>query len=172
MDIVDIMHDESSTPHDLKWLAYWLARYLLRDKVDKQGRPLIEHSMRVAARCGEMSLSDEQQIAAILHDCIEDGELASGRIWHSHSGASTIDALFGGKVYRIVRRLSRDEEMSYADYIEGVSLLPEAIPIKLADLADNLDTSRGPIPDSLRERYEKAQAYLLQAQTQKGTTDK
>lgn len=44
--------------------------------------------------------------------------------------------------------------------------MPLAIPIKLTDLADNLDPARGPIPDSLRERYVKATAQLMTQWTQ------
>lgn len=80
------------------------------------------------------SLSLEQRLAAILHDVIEDG-----------------------------MTLSRHPDQDYKTYIQSIACYPDAILIKLADLNDNLDERRGPIPDSLRDRYQKAKEHLESA---------
>lgn len=76
-----------------------------------------------------------------------------------------IHDLFGYKVCHIVLALTRAEDISYSSYIEMIPVLcPDAVPVKLADLEDNLDPVRallyGPIPETLRQRYEWAKEYL------------
>lgn len=137
-------------------LADALADYLLAGKTDKHGQPLINHARRVAIKCKH--LSHEQYIAALLHDCLEETDLYQ----------DSIGDIFGFKIQEIVAVLTRKNfpEDTYSQYIQNIahglhSL--DAIPIKLADLEDNLDESRGPIDDSLRDRYKKAHAYLRSA---------
>lgn len=130
-----------------------IAAILLHGKVDKQGEPLILHARRVCDRCKH--LSDEQRIAALLHDVIEENMEYKDPIFN------TAHVLFGDKVHDILWALTRRvTDISYQDYTQHVCTIPAAIPVKLADLADNLDPSRGPIPDSLRRRYEWAKEYL------------
>lgn len=125
--------------------AYAIAELTLHDKLDKHGAPLFDHACRVACRCIAAGLSEDQIIAAVLHDCVEDGNLQP----------STIRNLFGRNVERMVVYLTRpDPPISYIVYLSDiVDECPEAIPIKLADLEDNLDENRGPIEPSLRSRY-------------------
>lgn len=128
-----------------------IAEYLHFGQKDKQGRPYIEHVARVAKACSKLTI--EQKIAAILHDAVEDhGDKIS---------VLTIGALFGSEVAKLVEVLTRVPPYDYETYIESIAAVPLAIPVKLADLTDNLDPARGPIPDSLRERYEKAAIKLL-----------
>jgi guanosine-3',5'-bis(diphosphate) 3'-pyrophosphohydrolase len=130
-----------------------IAEYVHFGQKDKQGRPYIEHVARVAKACRNLTI--EQRVAAILHDTLED---------HADKvTAWAIEILFGSQVAELVAALSRSPVTSYGHYIEQVARYPLAIPIKLADLTDNLDPARGPIPDSLRERYEKASVLLLAA---------
>lgn len=139
-------------------LAKSLATYLLRHSLDKQGEPLINHALRVHSLCH--NLTEDQQIAAILHDCIEDGQLHddTNREYWTYT---FFVKLFGFDVANMVLLISRSPgvEASYSQYIEFLAEHPSLIPIKLADLTDNLDPSR-PIPDSLRRRYVNAKAYL------------
>lgn len=122
-----------------------IAELTLHDNLDKHGTPLFNHACRVACRCIAAGLSEDQIIAAVLHDCIEDGNLQP----------STIRNLFGRNVERMVVYLTRpDPPILYTLYLSDiVNNCPEAIPIKLADLEDNLDENRGPIEPSLRRRY-------------------
>lgn len=135
-------------------LADALADYLLAGKTDKHGQPLINHARRVARKCKD--LSHEQYIAALLHDCLEDGSIADRTL-----SILILKLLFGAHVKHLVLTVSRPLiGHQYMDYIKDLSEVKDAIPIKLADLEDNLDESRGPIDDSLRDRYKKAHAYL------------
>lgn len=101
-------------------------------------------------------LSEDQQIAALLHDVIEDSQIT----------VSTIRNLFGKNVCVLVDALTRYSKRSYEEYITRVSKYPGAIPIKLADLEDNLDESRGEVTpeiEGLRKRYIKAKSRLEEA---------
>lgn len=140
-------------------LADALAAYALRDKTDKQGRPLIEHSRRVWTTIRDLpEHSNEQEIAALLHDTVE--ETAA----HDFSNRVTpelLTVLFGYSVSSLVDLLTPRPDRNYQEYIEVVALYPHARAIKLADLTDNLDASRGPIEPSLKQRYERAKQLLI-----------
>lgn len=137
-------------------LADDLAATLLEGVVDKQGVPLIIHARNVCNRCRD--LSDEQRIAALLHDVLEDGSKDS---FNAEEISRTIIGLFGWQVAIIVNALTRKEGETYNEYIRNIhTRCAYATPVKLADLEDNLDESRGPIPELLRQRYERARDYL------------
>lgn len=144
------LHDAAHSAKLLR-LADALADVIIHDITDKHGQPLILHCRRVAEACSGLTI--EQRIAAILHDCIEDSP--SKRV------EEIIDTVFGTRVYCLVLYLSRIAGEEYCGYIRLLAEEePDAIPIKLADLEDNLDASRGDIPESLRERYIEAKQYL------------
>lgn len=136
-------------------LADALADYALAGVVDKQGRPLIEHCRRVAENCRSKGMSEEQQIVAVLHDVEEDGNI-NGLIGLSIQ--SLFEWVFPHPIADLVHSLTRGKDEPYKDYIRSLS--EEAAEIKLEDLADNLDVQRGPIPESLRLRYEEAVRVL------------
>jgi len=102
-----------------------------QDQLDKNGIPYILHPIRLMLKME----SEEQMIAAILHDVIEDTE------W-------TLDQLhaegFSKRIIDLVDLLSRREPESYAEFIERLRADPVAIKIKLADLEDNMDLTRLP----------------------------
>lgn len=138
-------------------LADALAAYALRDKTDKHGKPLIEHSRRVWTTIRNLpEHSNEQEIAALLHDVVEETANDADPL-----SVTAIDTLFGMSVGNLVGLLTRAPSREYQSYIETVALFPHARAIKLADLADNLDASRGPIEPSLKQRYEKAKQLLV-----------
>jgi GTP diphosphokinase / guanosine-3',5'-bis(diphosphate) 3'-diphosphatase len=120
--------------------------------VDKGGRPYVEHPLRVAARLA----GETERTVALLHDVVED------------SGVSLADlaaAGFSPEVVLAVDALSRREGEAYAAYLERVVVDGVATRVKLADLAENMDLSRIPVPterDTSRvRRYERARAFLL-----------
>ena len=139
-------------PFDLKYrLADLLAEYCHYGQVDKQGKPYIDHVRRVAERCKSNGCSENQIIAALLHDTKEDSFLT----------LEVIMTLFGYSVYIIVYYMTRGKEQSYDNYIQYmIDYSSTACRVKLADLEDNLDEARGPIPKSLRKRYEKAKKMI------------
>ncbi len=116
-------------------------------QVDKGGAPYILHPLRVMMRVQ----GDEARIAAVLHDVVED------------CGVSPliIRAAFGDVVGDAVDALTRGEGESYGDFIERCARNPLAREVKLADLADNLDTSRLPtITDADERRIKKYRAAV------------
>jgi (p)ppGpp synthase/HD superfamily hydrolase len=89
------------------------------------------------------------RISAVLHDVLEDAPGFWGQIQSS----------FSQQVVFNVAQLSKPDNWSYKDYIDGFkNKRPEQIVVKLADLEDNL--SDLPADHSLRKRYESAQKKL------------
>ncbi len=118
---------------------------------DKGGKPYINHPKAVAD-----SLSNtEYKIAAYLHDVCEDTPL-------------TFDDLRNmGFTYRIVnsvRLLTKDDKLTYEQYLRRLRMDSCARAVKIADLKHNMDLSRIPEPcekDFARvEKYKKALAFL------------
>src|SRR5262245_28479422 len=120
-------------------------------QLDKAGAPYILHPLRVMFRLQDPAA----RITAVLHDVVEDSS------W-------TIEDLraegFDAPVLAAVDALTRRSGESYEDFVRRAGLHPIAYPVKLADLADNLDLSRIASPTERDEariaRYERAQAFL------------
>lgn len=96
---------------------------------DKAGAPYILHPLRVM-----MNMTTEQaRIVAVLHDVIEDTD------W-------TIEGLrqegFGAEILAAVDCLTRRDGEEYQAFIKRVQQNPLAVTVKIADLEDNLDSSR------------------------------
>jgi (p)ppGpp synthase/HD superfamily hydrolase len=121
-------------------------------QVDKAGQPYILHPLRVMLRVN----SDEERIAAVLHDAVEDTPV-------------TLDELrsqgFSEPIVEAVRALTKLPGESRLAAAERAAANPIAIVVKLADNAENMDLSRIPEPTEkdyarLRE-YEAVRALLL-----------
>ncbi|ARM92443.1 metal-dependent phosphohydrolase HD domain-containing protein (plasmid) [Rhizobium sp. CIAT894] len=93
---------------------------------DKTGRPFFEHCQRVALRVS----SDEARTVAYLHDVVEKG---SG--W-------TLDRLreegFPPAIIPAVDALTRRPDEPDDDFVRRAASNPLALPVKQADLEDNL----------------------------------
>lgn len=136
--------------------AYKIAATLHAGQVDKAGRPYIEHLSRVFLRVLELGGDRDQQIAALLHDAIEDGK-------------ATTEGLLGTGVprgaVRLVLVLTKDGHQRYEDYLLGVKADERALLVKRCDLADNSDPERlaqlgEQVASRLRSKYEQAFAVL------------
>lgn len=122
-------------------------------RVDKAGVPYILHPLHVVLRVRELT----EQIAAVLHDVVEDSD------W-------TLDRLrtegFSEDVLRAVDALTWREldGESYEEFVKRTALDPVARRLKLADLEDNLGSQSiaEPTPkDHARlERYRRAKELL------------
>jgi (p)ppGpp synthase/HD superfamily hydrolase len=108
---------------------------------DKAGLPYIMHVIDVANRVTTV----EDKIVAVLHDTIE------SRPGCRHVIANGCTASQWAAVFA----LTRFEDETYAAYIDRVSSNPTAVRVKIADIQSNLSRPAS-LPDSLRERYEKA----------------
>lgn len=123
-----------------------------RGQTDKVGQPYILHPLRVMLAVH----GDAAQMAAVLHDVVED------------CGVTVADLRERGypdDVIEAVDCLSRREGESYEAFIERLLPNPLARRIKLADLEDNLNVRRLPtVTEKDRERlnrYLAARARLL-----------
>lgn len=108
--------------------AYKLACHLHRGQVDKAGEPYIHHLTRVAIRV--VCHTDEQLIAALLHDCMEDGRATERELLEFGVPEGAVD---------LIRELTHTFG-SYEQYLRRLS--HHARLIKRADIADNSDPER------------------------------
>lgn len=107
---------------------------------DAHGEPYAIHSISVA----NTLVNPDDQICALLHDVIEDTDISRDNL---------INMGFPKPIVDTVELLSRKPNERYENYISRIETNPQAVRIKIADLRDNLDTSRGPIPGNLEKRY-------------------
>jgi len=123
---------------------------------DKSGNIFVMHPIRVAAKLRPDSPS-YMICAAILHDIVEDTlmELESLK-----------SAGFSDRTISLVNALTRRDDETYKEYIMRIAFTStEAVELKLADLADNMDPRRASsheIKGMIRNRYVWAREYLLQ----------
>ncbi len=113
--------------------AYQLAAGLHAGQVDKAGRPYIEHLSRVFLRVLEAGGDRYQQIAALLHDAIEDGKATADQLLEAGVPKEAVD---------LVVVLSRKPGQDYNAYVLLVKGYHRAVLVKASDLADNMDAGR------------------------------
>lgn len=146
-----------SKPYDFT-LALTIALSAHADQVDKGGEPYILHPVRVASKMR----TPRQRCLAVLHDVLEDAEGEK-----LVSVTADILSRFGEEFFELLEGLTRGEEQ-YDSYIERVVRVEELVPIKLADVEDNLDRERWARcgftpPRCLQLRYERARYDLRRA---------
>ena len=98
---------------------------------DKAGKPYILHPIRVML---SVSTTDEQ-IAAILHDTVEDTDVTYEQL--SKAG-------FSAEIISAVKALTKLDGESRVEAARRAVKHPIARQVKLADVKDNLDISRIP----------------------------
>jgi (p)ppGpp synthase/HD superfamily hydrolase len=141
--------------------ALQFALYAHGAQVDKSGQPYIAHIMGVWSRVRD----DEEtiQVAALLHDVVED----------TNTDLEVIRSAFGERVANAVGILTHAKGTDYTEYIQNIGTSPDATKVKLADLADNTDSTRFfRLPtkdqiyfrDRIRLKYKPAIEYLHEAQ--------
>lgn len=113
---------------------------------DKAGQPYVLHPLRLMFRME----TDEERMAAVLHDVVEDTE------W-------TLDALrtegFPPAVLRAVDCLTHRDGEGYEDFVRRAAADPVARRVKLADIEDNMDMRRiADLTDRDLERLKKYHA--------------
>ncbi|SDP59412.1 HD domain-containing protein [Lentzea jiangxiensis] len=98
-------------------------------QVDKSGRPYIGHPLRVMA-----SVSGEhEQMAAVLHDVIEDTPVTADDLLARGCPPAVVDAVVA---------LSHLDDEPQEDYLRRVAANPLALSVKRADIGDNLSPAR------------------------------
>lgn len=146
----------------MKEIALNIINYAFKDKVDKGGKPYINHLYRVAENSKKYLVPqkssdyDTLYIVALLHDLIED--CVEWKIEH-------IQAIFNdSEITDAVKRLTKDKSLTYQENIKRVVGNRFSHAVKLSDLEDNMDLSRisNPTDVDLKrvEKYNKAKQYL------------
>ncbi|MBI4858665.1 MAG: GTP pyrophosphokinase [Candidatus Riflebacteria bacterium] len=126
--------------------AIQLAVSAHKGQKDKVGAPYILHPLRLMCRVE----GEDEQIAAVLHDVLEDTPVRMEDLEKAGFPAAALEAL---------ERLTRRQSESYEQFIDRVMGNPVAIRVKMADLEDNLNVQRLP---EVRERdRERLNRYLV-----------
>ncbi len=98
-------------------------------QVDKAGQPYILHPLKLMLKFQ----SEEEMIAAVLHDVVEDSSLTLEYL---------IDTGFSPTIVEAVACLTKKKGEIYEDFIMRLSSNELARKIKIEDIKDNLDLTR------------------------------
>ena len=101
--------------------AIEFATAALAEKVDDKGSPYINHALRVMERMD----TEEEKMAAVLHDVVEDTEITLQDL---------CDAGFSREVVETVEILTKRQDMTYFYYIDYIHWSETASKINIADI--------------------------------------
>jgi GTP diphosphokinase / guanosine-3',5'-bis(diphosphate) 3'-diphosphatase len=125
---------------------------------DKAGAPYILHPLRMMLKLKTL----ETQMAAVLHDVVEDCGITAAMLTAEGFPPAVIEA-----VRSLTKRTSDGAEEPYDEFIRRAARNPIACLVKLADLEDNMDLSRIASPtakDFARiEKYKAAKKVIERA---------
>lgn len=134
--------------------ALTLASVKHASQKDKGEHPYVMHVIRVMMGVE----TDHEKIVALLHDLLEDTDMAKEDL---------IELGFDEETAKQVELLSRRDDEDYMDYIKRLSEDHTAIKVKLSDLTDNQNRAR--FKEKLTEtdldrlrKYHRAEEYLLE----------
>ena len=118
-----------------------------KGQVDKGGHPYIFHPLRLMLSME----TDEERLAALLHDVVEDNDGVSFEDLEKLGIPNdAMDAL---------RMLTHDDDNEpYMDYVARISEHPMARKVKMADLRDNMNVQR--IPNFTDRDAERIRKYI------------
>jgi (p)ppGpp synthase/HD superfamily hydrolase len=129
--------------------AVALATSAHEGQVDKSGRPYIGHPLRVMASVE----GEHAQMAAVLHDVIEDTPVTAEDLTARGCPTAVVDAVVA---------LSHLPAEPQDVYLRRVATNPLAVTVKRADIADNLSPARmARLDDATRARLEIKYATAL-----------
>lgn len=137
--------------------VYRIAEKIHDGHLDHAGKPYIGHLVRVYLRVVQYGGDDFQQMAALLHDAIEDGRATAE--WLLEQGVP-VEAL------TLVQDLTKPKGAVYLEYVAGLPIRAKLV--KKADVSDNKDPLRLCLlePDvaaRLSTKYELASEILDEA---------
>ncbi|MDT2614181.1 HD domain-containing protein [Enterococcus dongliensis] len=125
-------------------LALTIAQEAHKGQVDKAGIDYIHHPIYVAS----LVETDEEKAVALLHDVIEDSDITLSDL---------LNHGIPNNVLKAVSILTKNNKLSYQEYLVQVKSNELARKIKLADLKHNSDLSR--ITDPNKKDYERLEKY-------------
>lgn len=135
--------------------AIALAEFAHRNQLDKAGLPYIEHPKRVLANVQAQGGRPFVQIAAILHDVVEDTPFTLDML---------LDLGFSPAAVELVRLVTRTNQITPEHYYAQISFNPDAVMIKAADIRDNTAPWRlSYLPQETQDRLIKKYAMALEA---------
>lgn len=114
----------------MKEKAIDFVRSVFSGVTDKGGAPYIEHCLAVMK--GVNHMPEHVQIAALLHDVVED----------TNYTVNDISIAYGNQVAELVELLTKIPGQTYQEYITGIKANKEAISIKISDLTHNMNVTR------------------------------
>jgi (p)ppGpp synthase/HD superfamily hydrolase len=118
-------------------------------QVDKSGKPYIGHPLRVMRGVS----GDHAQMAAVLHDVVEDTPVTAADLLAAGCPPHVVDTVVA---------LSHLPGESQEDYLTRVVADPVAVEVKRADIADNLSPHRiAQLDEATQERLRAKYARAL-----------
>jgi len=114
---------------ELRENAMQIAIKVHRGQLDKGGNDYINHPVRVERRC----ICQEDRLVALLHDTIEDGNIASEYLLLVGFSQEVVDAVLS---------VSRKRGEDYFEFIQRCKANPIGRRVKICDLEDNMDITR------------------------------
>lgn len=127
-------------------VAIRIAGHAHRNQNDRLGRPYVTHCARIA----DTLRSDRLKTIAYLHDVIEKSE--------SWSMKRLADAGIDGRVRSAVDALTRRPGEAEQSYLRRVCENDDALPVKVADLKDNLQQALQ--TGEASKKYQEGLAFL------------
>lgn len=127
-------------------IANLIAEEAFKDKVDKAGKPYIEHLIRVSQRSREYNYN--MRIIGLLHDLFEDCPK-----WKPEH----LKPFFSHYIIDAIVALTRKQGESYEQFINRVSENTFATQVKLYDLEDNMNILR--LNEITKEDFERLKKY-------------
>jgi (p)ppGpp synthase/HD superfamily hydrolase len=124
-------------------------------QMDRSGEEYWKHPVAVATTVASLfNGTEDEQLAALLHDTLEDTDVSVQDLQQMGFSSGTID---------IVRWVTRDK--SAGTYIEWIQEIAERGPTGAlkVKLADNMSNMREGVTPSLAKRYERSMVILKDA---------
>ncbi len=151
-------------PVDSVETADKLAAALHREQVDKSGEPYVDHVRGAAAIARANGARTDQQMAALLHDTVEDTACTLAQLRDLGVPAPVVD---------MVDALTRRPGESHDTYLTRLTRTPDAVLVKRADIEHNSSPSRQSrldpaTQDRLRQKYAHAVRVLDEATSNHG----
>ncbi|MEL6271954.1 MAG: GTP pyrophosphokinase [Chloroflexota bacterium] len=138
--------------------AIFLALEAHRGVKQKDGSPYILHPLALMTRFH----TEAEQMVAVLHDVIEDTDVALDDLRAAGYPENVLQAL---------ELVTRRSDETYDEFIERIKPHPLARRVKIADLEHNMDVRRLPeVTEKDRERMERYRRtwFTLQAAEKRG----
>lgn len=135
--------------------AIALAEFAHRNQLDKAGLPYIDHPRRVLANVQAQGGGPFVQIAAILHDVVEDTPFTLQML---------LDLGFSPAAVNLVDLVTRKGDETPEVYYAKIAENADAVMIKVADIRDNTAPWRlSYLPEATQDRLKKKYAKALDA---------